>query len=94
MGGWAKPGVRIATNCFSLEEVKLLVKILKNKFDLVCTIQTLKASGNSSIYIKSSSVPILRKILLAVLKKNPLQSKVVKYLVNCNFKVLWLEKLY
>lgn len=63
-GGWAKPGVRIAANCFSLDEVKLLVKILKDKFDLDCTIQTLKASGNYSIYIKSSSIPTLREILL------------------------------
>ena len=63
-GGWAQPGVRIATNCFSIDEVKLLVKILKNKFNLDCTIQLLKASGNHSIYIKSSSIPTLREILL------------------------------
>lgn len=63
-GGWAKPGVRIAVNCFSLIEVELLVKILKSKFNLDCTIQLLKANGNYSIYIKSSSVPILREILL------------------------------
>jgi heme/copper-type cytochrome/quinol oxidase subunit 2 len=63
-GGWAKPGVRIAVNCFSLIEVQLLVKILKSKFNLDCTIQLLKASGNYSIYIKSSSVSTLREILL------------------------------
>lgn len=63
-GGWAKPGVRIATNCFSLDEVELLVRILKNKFNLDCTIQLLKASGNHSIYIKSSSIPTLIEILL------------------------------
>ena len=63
-GGWAKPGVRIATNCFSLTEVELLVKILKNKFNLDCTIQLLKISSNYSIYIKSSSIPTLREILL------------------------------
>ena len=63
-GCWAKPGVRIATNCFSLTEVELLVKILKNKFNLDCTIQLLKISSNYSIYIKSSSIPTLREILL------------------------------
>lgn len=63
-GCWAKPGVRIATNCFSYYEIELLVKILKNKFNLDCTIQLLKASNNYSIYIKASSIPILRKILL------------------------------
>ena len=63
-GCWAKPGVRIATNCFSYSETELLVKILKNKFNLDCTIQLLKTSNNYSIYIKSSSIPTLRKILL------------------------------
>ena len=63
-GGWAKPGVRIATNSFSFAENELLVNILKRKFNLDCTIQTLKVSGNYSIYIKSSSVPTLREIVL------------------------------
>ena len=62
-GGWAKPGVRIATNCFSSAEVGLLVNILKKKFNLDCTIQLLKDSGNYSIYIKGSSVPTLREIV-------------------------------
>ena len=44
--------------------MKLLVKILKDKFDLDCAIQMLKASGNYSIYIKSSSIHTLREILL------------------------------
>lgn len=64
-GGWAKPGVRIATNSFSFVENELLVNILKRKFNLDCTIQTLKASGNYSIYIKSSSIPTLREIVLS-----------------------------
>lgn len=63
-GCWAKPGVRIATNCFSLTEVELLVRILGNKFNLDCTIQTLNPSNNYSIYIKGSSIPRLREILL------------------------------
>lgn len=63
-GCFAKPGVRLAVNCFSLEEVELLVQILKRKFKLECTIQTLKPSGNYSIYIIGSSVPALIKIVL------------------------------
>ena len=59
-GCWAKPGVIIAVNCFTLAEVELLVKILKNKFNLDCTIQLLKASNNYSIYIKSSSINTLK----------------------------------
>lgn len=63
-GCWAKPGVLIATNCFNLIEIELLVRLLKNKFNLDCTIQLLKASGNYSIYIKGSSIPVLRELLL------------------------------
>lgn len=63
-GCWAKPGVRIATNCFNFFEIELLVRLLKNNFNLDCTIQLLKTSGNYSIYIKSSSIPRLRELLL------------------------------
>lgn len=63
-GCWVKPGVRIAANCFTYSEVELLVKILKNKFNLDCTIQLLKPSQNYSIYIKGSSIPNLRQIVL------------------------------
>lgn len=42
-----------------------MVKILKRKFNLDCTVQLLKDSGNYSIYIKSSSILTLRKILLS-----------------------------
>lgn len=63
-GGWAKPGVRIATNSFKLKEVEFLVEVLQSKFGLNCTIQTLKPSGNHNIYIKGSSVPKLRELVL------------------------------
>ena len=66
-GGFAKPGVRIASNSFKLKEVEFLVEVLNSKFDLDCTIQTLKPSGNYSIYIKGSSIPNLRKIILPYL---------------------------
>lgn len=38
-GGRANYGIRIATNSFTLEEIEILVKVLKDKFDLNCTIQ-------------------------------------------------------
>jgi heme/copper-type cytochrome/quinol oxidase subunit 2 len=63
-GGWAKPGVRLAVNSFKLKEVELLVEVLQSKFGLNCTIQTLKPSGNHNIYIKGSSVPKLRELVL------------------------------
>jgi hypothetical protein len=66
-GGWAKPGVRIATNSFKLKEVEFLVEVLSNKFGLDCTIQTLKPSDNYNIYIIGSSVPKLRSFVLPYL---------------------------
>lgn len=50
-GGWANPGVRIAANSFNLEEIKILVSILENKFSLSCTIQHLKDIDKYSIYV-------------------------------------------
>jgi len=38
-GGWAKPGTRIATNSFKLEEVEFLASVLRKNFDLDCTVQ-------------------------------------------------------
>ena len=66
-GGLAKPGLRIATNNFKLEEVKFLAEILKNKFHIDCTIQEVKAINKYSIYIKGSSIPTLREIVLPYL---------------------------
>ena len=66
-GGWAKPGIRLATNSFKAKEVEFLVEVLSNKFGLDCTIQTLKLSGQYNIYIKGSSVPNLRKLVLPYL---------------------------
>lgn len=71
-GGWVSgsKSVRISTNNFTLQEVELLRDIFKTKFDLDCTIQLLsKAGGNTpkdkySIYIKVSSLPKLRELVL------------------------------
>ena len=57
-------GFKIATNCFELSELEELCKLLFEKYNLNCTIQLLKTSNNYSIYIISSSIPTLRKILL------------------------------
>jgi LAGLIDADG DNA endonuclease family len=71
-GGWVSgsKSVRIATNKFSLQEVELLRDIFKAKFNLDCTIQLLsKKEGNTpkdkyAIYIKVSSLPRLRELVL------------------------------
>lgn len=64
-GGWANPGVIISTNSFSLEEVQILSNILRNKFNLDCTVKKIGMIDKYSIYIKGSSVPTLRKWVLA-----------------------------
>jgi heme/copper-type cytochrome/quinol oxidase subunit 2 len=66
-GGWAKPGVRLATNSFNREEIQFLVKILENKFNLNCTIQYLKEIDKYSIYIKGSSIITLTNLILPYL---------------------------
>lgn len=45
------------TNSFTLNEVQLLVKVLKNKFDLNCSIHTRRDKVNKPhfIYIKADS---------------------------------------
>jgi hypothetical protein len=66
-GGWTKYGVIIATNDFKLREVEFLIKVIKNKFNLDCTIQYLKGIDRYSIYIKSSSILTLRKWIIPYL---------------------------
>lgn len=71
-GGWTKYGVRIATNDFKLTEVEFLIKVLKNKFNLDCTIQYLKDIDRYSIYIKSSSILTLREWIVPYLHSSML----------------------
>ena len=66
-GGWAKPGVRISTNSFKLEEVQFLVSLLKKLYDLNCTVQNIQNIQGYSIYIKGESVLKLRKLILPYL---------------------------
>nr|QID02763.1 hypothetical protein [Orbilia oligospora]QID02831.1 hypothetical protein [Orbilia oligospora] len=66
-GGWTKSGVRISTNNFKLEEVQLLAEIFKRKYNLDCTIQKIETIGQYSLYIKSSSMPSLRNLILPYL---------------------------
>jgi len=67
-GGWIKHGVRISANTFTYSEVELLTQIFYRKFGLVTTIQKLtklfeEDKDKYSIYIKSSSISSLRKII-------------------------------
>jgi len=62
-GGWVGHGVRISCNAYTLEEVKLLIRILNENFGLVCTIQNIYIKDRYSIYIKSQSIPLLKSIV-------------------------------
>jgi heme/copper-type cytochrome/quinol oxidase subunit 2 len=61
-GCWTGNGVRIATNCFKIEEVKILANILVKLYGLNYSIQNI--GGHYSIYITKESVPKLRDIIL------------------------------
>lgn len=61
-GCWTGNGVRIATNCFKLEEIKILGNILVKLYGLNYTIQTIES--NRSIYVTKDSIPKLRDIVL------------------------------
>jgi len=54
-------GVVLYTNSFSIDEVKLLVSVLTDKFNLKCTIN--KNNGKDIIRISSKSLPDLQNLL-------------------------------
>jgi hypothetical protein len=73
-GGWVSTSksLRISVNAFTLKEVELLVNILKEKFELDCTIQKRsKPKGNFNykykekynLYFLVKSVPLLRALV-------------------------------
>jgi len=61
-GTWKKPGVKIATNCFKLEEVILLQKALKLNWNLETSLH--KNNNNYQIYIKGTSMPNLKQLII------------------------------
>jgi len=61
-GTWKKPGVRIATDCYTKQEVELLTSALYTKFNLNCSLQ--KNKDNYLLYIKQESMPLLKELVL------------------------------
>jgi hypothetical protein len=57
-GIWKKPGVRIATNSFTLEEVELLKLTLENKYNLKSSLH--KNNKQYQLYIKQESIALLK----------------------------------
>ena len=62
-GCWVESGVRISCNAFTLNEVKLLIKILNKNFGLLCNVQNISIPDRYSIYIQSSSRLKLKEIV-------------------------------
>lgn len=60
-------GVRIACNSFTLIEVEYLATILREKFDLDCTIQKNYLKDKYSIYIKKNSITKLDDVVIPYL---------------------------
>jgi hypothetical protein len=59
-GGWVGYGVRLSTSNFSYEEQKIILLVLKEKFNLNCTIQ--KSKNYYCIYIKKDSLKELKRL--------------------------------
>ena len=74
-------GVFFNTQCYTLDEVKLLCKVLCQKFDLVCSVR--KQGKGYQIYISGHSYSRLRELIFPYLLEDmyykfPLERKVFK----------------
>jgi hypothetical protein len=49
-------GAKIATNCFSLDDLKFLCLLLKNKYNLDISIHSAGGNKGNTLYIKSTSM--------------------------------------
>ena len=61
-GTFKSPGLRIATNCFSKQEVELLIYTLKTKFNIKSTLNL--NNSNYQLYIHKESMPVLKSLIL------------------------------
>lgn len=62
-GGKVSAGLKIATNCFTKEEVQYLCLILKEKYNLDATLQSAGKENQYIIYIPKRSMENLSKIV-------------------------------
>jgi hypothetical protein len=56
-------GVRIATNCFTLEEVNFLCNVLKSKYNIIATPNKCGKDKGHIIYIHVNSMKIFTNIV-------------------------------
>ena len=64
-GTYHGSSVRIATNSFTYKENLLLIKILKDKYNIETSLH--KNSNQFQLYIKKKSLPLLINIILPYL---------------------------
>ncbi len=65
-----KRGVRVATNCFTKNEVEFLILTLYIKFNLNCSLH--KYNDKYQLYIKQESLPLLKELILPYILPNML----------------------
>jgi hypothetical protein len=56
-------GARIATNCFTLEEVNFLCKVLKSKYNIIATSNKCGKNKSHIIYIHGNSMKLFTNII-------------------------------
>ena len=69
-GTWKTSGVRIATNCFTLKEIELLILALEKKFNFKCSINYFSKSQQYQLYIKNESISHLINLVLPYFQKS------------------------
>lgn len=62
-GSKVKKGVRIATYCFTFEEVEFLCKVLKNKYNIIAKAQKSGKSKGYFIYLDNNSIELFFNII-------------------------------
>ncbi|YP_008475154.1 hypothetical protein, partial (mitochondrion) [Candida theae] len=62
-GGKVGNAIKLSTNNFTYDELLFLTSILKNKYNLTCSLQSTGAESQYSIYIWVESMPDLVKIV-------------------------------
>jgi hypothetical protein len=64
-GGWIKErGIKLATNSFTLKDVKFLVSIFEKKYNLSIAIHSAGAIDQYNIYLPKKNLPILIPLVL------------------------------
>lgn len=68
-GGWiSNRGIKIATNCYNLSDVKRLSSILENKYGLSVAVHSAGAFNQYTIYLPKNNLPLLVPIVQPPLK--------------------------